>query len=252
MTKKSIRQRRILAELEQRPALRVGDLAELLDVSAETIRRDFDELTDQGLVSRTYGGAVRRSSSEPGVNERHRLMVPERERIARAVPPILTGVRTLMIGSGATTVHVARRLAVEFKDLLVIAHSFGVATVLSLNPTITVIIAPGRYNAGEGSTQGAQLLRFLDDYRADWAIIGASGLGVDGPSDALIEEAEIYRAMAARADRLMVVADHSKFLVRFPARYADWSTVDTLVTDRPPAGALAQALTGSNVRVVVG
>ena len=234
MGKKQVRQRRILAELEQRPALRVAELADLLDVSTETVRRDFDELTAQGQVSRTYGGAVRRTSSEPGVSERHQLQVAERQRIARTAPGLLTGAKTLMIGSGATTVHVARRIAVELNNIVAIVHSLGVATTLSLNPTITVIFAPGHYNAGEGSTQGAQTLRFLADFRADWAIIGASGLAIDGPTNALVEEAEVYRAMVAQSDRVMVTADHSKFLARFPARYAEWGQIDTLVTDAAP------------------
>ncbi|MCB9960057.1 MAG: DeoR/GlpR transcriptional regulator [Rhodospirillaceae bacterium] len=251
MGKKQARQRRILAELEQRPALRVAELAEMLAVSTETVRRDFDELSALGQVSRTYGGAVRRSSSEPSVNERHHFLVAERERMSKAVPGLLAGARTVMFGSGATTVHVARRLAIAVNDLTVIAHSFGVATMLSLNPTITVIIAPGRYHAAEGSTQGAQTLRFLEDFRADWAVIGASGLGLDGPSDALVEEAEVYRGMVARSDRLMVVADHSKFLARFPARYAQWSQVDTLVTDAQPDRPLAKALADAGVRVVI-
>ncbi|MEO1471819.1 MAG: DeoR family transcriptional regulator, partial [Pseudomonadota bacterium] len=54
---KTARQRRILVELEGRPSLRVVELAERLAVSAETIRRDLDDLTGQGLLERTYGGA---------------------------------------------------------------------------------------------------------------------------------------------------------------------------------------------------
>ena len=251
MMKKRVRQRRILAELEQRPALRVVELADLLQVSTETVRRDFDELSSEGLVSRTYGGAVRRSSAEPSVNERHHLLVPERERMAKAVPGIVAGAKTVMFGSGATTVHVARRLAIQVNDFVAIVHSFGVATMLSLNPTITVILAPGRYHAAEGSTQGAQTLRFLADFRADWAVIGASGLGLDGPSDALVEEAEVYRGMIAASDQVLVVADHSKFLARFPARYAQWPQIDTLVTDQAPPRGLAHCLADATVRTVI-
>lgn len=111
-------------------------------MSTETVRRDLAELTKEGLISRTYGGAVRRSSLEPGLNERHALLVEERQAIARAAVADLAGARHLMIGSGATTVHVARRLAFEMNNLTVITHSFGVATVLSLNPTIRVMVTP--------------------------------------------------------------------------------------------------------------
>ncbi|RCK47960.1 MULTISPECIES: DeoR/GlpR family DNA-binding transcription regulator [Thalassospira] len=240
--KKSLRQQRILGELDHEPSLRIIDLAERLGVSTETIRRDFDELTQQGLINRTYGGAVRRQSSEPGLNERHKLHIAERELIARQAMPVLAGARHIMIGSGATTVHVAKRLAVTMNDLTVITHSFGVATVLAINPTIRVIMAPGLYHAQEGAMHGAQTIRFLENYRVEWAILGASGLDGDGASDAMIDASEVYAVMMERATRSMIVADHTKFNQSFPARYCEWNGVDVLVSDQKPLGALGETI----------
>ena len=62
---KSDRQSQILAELNLAPSLRVAELAEHLQVSTETIRRDLDELTEQGLLNRTYGGECARSAASP-------------------------------------------------------------------------------------------------------------------------------------------------------------------------------------------
>ncbi|MEM7768799.1 MAG: DeoR/GlpR family DNA-binding transcription regulator, partial [Pseudomonadota bacterium] len=187
------RRRRILAEFEQHPSLRVSQLAQRLGVSAETVRRDLDALTTEGQVERTYGGAMRRRSLEPSVSERHSMRAAERERIARRGRPLLEGAGLVMIGSGATTVHLARRIALEMNGLTVIAHSFGVATVLALNPTITVLMAPGAYHAGEGAIHGAETVGFLDGYQADWAVRGASGMDAGGPSDARLEAGEVYR-----------------------------------------------------------
>lgn len=248
--KKANRQRRIVEALGTQPSLRVSDLATQLNVSTETVRRDLDELTGQGLINRTYGGAVRRLSEEPGLNERHRLLVTERQSIARMAVPLLAGAKHVMIGSGATTVHVARRLAFVMNNVTVVTHSFGVATVLALNPTISVLMAPGLYHAQEGATHGAQTLRFLENFRADWAILGASGLQEDGASDALIQAAEVYAAMVRRAARVMVVADSSKFDSPFPARYATWDDIDVLVTETAPQGALAEAMGRGRTRVV--
>ncbi|MEM6356909.1 MAG: DeoR/GlpR family DNA-binding transcription regulator [Pseudomonadota bacterium] len=248
---KDARQQKILRELELRPSLRVSELAERLLVSAETIRRDLDELTDDGLIDRTYGGAVRRLAAEPAVGERHRLLVPEREAIARVACAQLAGARFAMLGSGATTVHVARRIAVEMRELTVITHSFGVATVLSLNPTIQVIMTPGRYHAGEGALHGAETLNFLDGLRADWAVLGASGLNEQGPSDALLDAGTVYAAMLRRSTRGMIVADASKFDRMFPSAWAGWDAVEMLVTDAEPRGRLATAITDAGVTVLL-
>ncbi|MCM5553141.1 DeoR/GlpR family DNA-binding transcription regulator [Pleomorphomonas sp. NRK KF1] len=247
---KSSRQTQILAELDSSPSLRVAELARRLDVSTETIRRDLDELTTQGLLNRTYGGAVRPLSSEPSVTERHRLFVDERQRIARAALKVIGDGNVLMIGSGATTVHVARRIAVEMKNITVITHSFGVATVLAFNPTIKVLMLPGDYHASEGATVGVHTVSFLGNFYADYAITGASGLAADGPSEALLECGAVYTAMVARSAKCVVVADHSKFDAIFPSRYAPWRDVDALVTDAAPPEKLTAALRQSGVELV--
>jgi DeoR/GlpR family transcriptional regulator of sugar metabolism len=249
---KSDRQSQILAELNRAPSLRVADLAEHLQVSTETIRRDLDELTEQGLLNRTYGGAVRPLSSEPSVSERHSLFIAERERIARAAVPLIKTAGVVIMGSGATTVHVARRMAVELTNITVITHSFGVAAVLSVNPTIKVIMLPGNYHASEGATIGVQTVSFLGSFYADFAILGASGLTVEGPTDALIECGTVYGAMSARAAKTLVVADHSKFDRIFPCRYVAWRDVDHLVTDVEPEGSLMASLEFNEVAVTVG
>nr|WP_321454931.1 DeoR/GlpR family DNA-binding transcription regulator [uncultured Cohaesibacter sp.] len=250
-SKKQTRQKRIVDELAFQPSLRVADLADKLHVSSETIRRDLDELTKQGLIGRTYGGAVaRRSMQEPGLNERHNLLVEERQRIAKAAIPALAGSKHFMIGSGATTMQVARRMAFEMNNITVLTHAFGIATALSMNPTIKVFMAPGRYYAKEGAMHGGQTIRFLQTFRADWAILGASGLDEEGGTDAVIDAGEVYATMIQRATRTMVVADHSKYGESFAAQYATWKSIDVLVSDQAPPTRLATAINEAGVRLV--
>lgn len=231
--------------------MRVSALSEALGVTTETIRRDLDELARQGLISRTYGGAMLRQQGEPALTERHNELVAEREAIARIAVSMLKDARVIMIGSGATTVHVARRMVYELNNVTVITHSFGVATALAFNPTISVMMAPGLYHSGEGAMHGAQTVRFLSDFTADWAVLGASGLSPDGPSDALIEAADVYSTLLRQATHRMVVADHTKFDRMSTARYAHWSTIDMLASDRMPTGPLAGALKRAEVDVRV-
>ncbi|MBN8912929.1 MAG: DeoR/GlpR transcriptional regulator [Rhizobiales bacterium] len=242
MSKKSVRQREIVSLLSDQPTLRVSELAEALSVTTETIRRDLDELTGKGVISRTYGGAILRKAAEPSVAQRHTLLVEERTRIARTACQMCDDARVFMLGSGATTLHVARRMALVMRDITVITHSFAIATALATNPTITVLITPGFYHAGEGAAYGAQTLRFLEQYNAQWVILGASGLAPEGASDALIEMADVYSTMIERGNRRMIVADSSKFNQMFTARYAGWTQVDVLVTDEAPKSALLKAM----------
>jgi len=249
--RKTVRQQNILSAISESPSLRIVDLARAHQVSTETIRRDLDELTQQGLLNRTYGGAVRAMNTEPTVTERHRLFTEEREHIAREAVRHLSDGKMFMMGSGATTVHVARRMATDLRDITVITHSFGVATVLSMNPTIRVIVAPGDYIASEGAMAGAQTLNFLHQYSADYAILGASGVTADGPSEALIDCGMIYNTMIQRSNKSMIVVDHSKFDMVFPSNYASWQAIDRIITDSLPADRLLNTLKKENVDISV-
>jgi DeoR/GlpR family transcriptional regulator of sugar metabolism len=248
---KAERRERIVAELRAAPTLRVARLAAELGVSTETVRRDLDAMGRQGLISRTYGGAVRPFATEPAVRERHAMLVEERSRIAREAARRVRRGEVLMIGGGATTVHVARRIATDCRELTVITHSFGVATVLSINPTLTVLMTPGRYDALEGCVFGPETTAFLAGYHANRAILGASGLAADGACDVSALAAAVYRAMLDRAAEAMVVADHGKFGERAMVVYGRWREIGALVTDRQPQGKLLAALRQGGVEIAV-
>lgn len=250
MRKKTNRQQEIISLLTERPTLRISEIAGHLDVTTETIRRDFRELTEKGLIDRMYGGALLRQGPETNVAQRNELLVEQRTTIARMASHELGEVRAIMLGSGATTVHAARRIAIDYKDITVIAHSFGAAAALADNPTITVLMAPGIYHAGESAMHGVQTIEFLNRFSADWCILGASGIGPEGPCDALIEGSEVYRTMIRRSERCMVLANSSKFNRKFPAQYANWSDVAVLISEQPPEGDLLRAVSTAGSRVV--
>lgn len=250
-TKKDIRQNEIVNLLRQTPSIRVNEMAERLLVTAETIRRDLDEMDEKGLLERTHGGAILQMPQEPGLNIRHNLLVREREEIARQTVREIKGAKHLMIGSGATTVHIARRIASDLSRVTVIVHSFGVALELSHNPTIDVIMAPGSYHPVEGANHGSHTLEFLEKFWVDYAILGASGLDPEGPCDALIDAGAVYSKMISRAFQTIIAADKSKYGMKFPARFAGWKDVDMLVIDEQPRGDLKISLAQQEVAVKI-
>ena len=125
---RSERFERIVAELRASATVRISALADAFGVSTETVRRDIDELSRRGLVDRTYGGAAARAMArEPAVNERHRLLVEERSRIGATAAALVEPGDVLMIDSGSTTTHFARRLAATGSGLTVLTNCIAVA-----------------------------------------------------------------------------------------------------------------------------
>lgn len=247
---KADRQARIVAELRAAPALRVSELATLLDVSTETVRRDFAELDERGLISRTYGGAMRPLSFEPALAEREMLMVAEREAIATAAVKLIEPDDILMIGGGATTLHFARRVAAECNHLTIITHALSIAAALASNPLHRVLMLPGQYDGREGLIHGPDTIDALQRFRATKAVLGASGLTAEGMSDAGMGPGLVYGAMMRRASQTVILADHSKFERASLAVYGGWSPAITLVSDRAPDGSLAAALAAAHTTFI--
>ncbi|MBC8036349.1 MAG: DeoR/GlpR transcriptional regulator [Rhizobiales bacterium] len=245
---KSDRQARIVAELRASPALRVNELAALLHVSTETVRRDLAELDERGLINRTYGGAMRPVAFEPALVEREALMVAEREAIAAAAVKLVEPNDILMIGGGATTLHFARRLAAERNHVTVITHAFSIAMVLATNPLHKVLMLPGQYDGREGLIHGPDTIDALQRFRATTAFLGASGLTAEGPSDAGVGPGLVYGAMMRRAAHTIILADRSKFNRPSLAVYGPWSPTTTLISDAVPEEELASALTLSHAK----
>lgn len=248
--RKSERQERILGELRASPAIRISQLADDYGVSTETIRRDLDDLGQRGMLNRTYGGASARAFAfEPALSERHKEHVEERQSVGALAARAIRPGQVLMIDVGSTTVHFARRLSAEAKDLTVITNSFGVATVLSANPTIAVILCPGRYDGREGSVFGSDAIAFLERFNANVAVISASGLTADGPNDVNPNAAAIKRAMLGRAASGLLLLDHSKYDLLTLENVCPLAGIDVLVSDAVPPAGLARALKRGGVAV---
>jgi DeoR/GlpR family transcriptional regulator of sugar metabolism len=247
---KSDRQARIVAELRAAPTLRVNELSARLDVSAETVRRDLADLDERGLISRTYGGAMRTIAFEPALAEREALMLAEREQIATLAVQLVGVNDILMIGGGATTLLFARRLAAERNHLTVITHSLSIATALGVNPLHKVLMLPGQYDGREGLIHGPDTIDALQRFHANKAFLGASGLTTEGPNDAGMGPGLVYGAMMRRSAGTVILADHSKFDRPSLAVYGQWSGAVTLVSDAAPAGELAEVLAAAGARVL--
>lgn len=247
---KRLRQESILAELRASPAIRIAELAATHAVSTETIRRDLDELSGEGLISRTYGGATGAPlAAEPLLDDRYRANVEQRTSMAKATALLVQKGDSLMIDSGATTIYVARRLAAELSDLTVLTNSFGVATALAANPTIRILMCPGQYHPSDGGVTGPETLAYLRSFSVATTIIGASRLDIEGPSDFNSASVWVKRTMIERARQTVLVLDNSKFEQKAFETICALDAVDHLVTDGDPPKPLLAAIQGAGVRV---
>jgi len=242
------RHARILRDLKINPALRVSHLAKAFGVTTETIRRDLDALSADGRLARTYGGAAAAPGRrEPAFHERQHRHVEERSRIGARAGSLIKPGAVLMVDSGSTTLHFARYIASHSNDLTVVTNSPAVAATVAVNGTMKVLLCPGEYDSREGGVFGSHATEFLRQFRADRAVIGASGLTVDGPTEAFHAAASVKRVMMARAGRQTLLVDASKYDLDHVEVICPLDELSEVVADRKPPPHLAEALRDSGV-----
>lgn len=246
------RRDRILGQLRLSPHVRISELADQFGVSTETVRRDVDALSRQGLVARAYGGAAASTVGfQPPFGERNQLLIEERARIGAFAATLVGPGEVVMIDAGSTTAEFAKALAVTGRPMTVLTNSLAVATTLGQQPLVDMILCPGDYAPSEAAVYGHEAEAFLRRHHADHAFIGASGITAAGVMDVNRPATAIKRAMMAQALKTTLLIDHSKFDKSFLSITGPLADLEAVVTDASPDGALAGALATSGVTLHV-
>lgn len=252
MSRKFERQRRIVTELTANSSIRISELARQLNVSKQTIRRDLDELSTSGAINRTYGGATARPMGfEPPMDERGQMLRAEKNAVSERACGLFEDNEVIMMGTGVTMTHLARRLAGRPTRLQVFTNSVTVGKVLSGNPGIRVVLAPGDFDAAEGCVCGAETLEFLEKFRADTMVFSASGIYEGGACEVHSGIAWVERVMARCTRRRILLIDHSKFDQPQLELIVPFSQIDAIVVDRPPEGELLEAIRAANTELII-
>lgn len=231
----------------------VEALADTLATSRETIRRDLTVLDGRGLVRKVHGGARRadpaRTPDEGRFAARMIDNVAEKRAIASRAAGLFRTGDALFMDAGSTTVFFAERVA-ELAGLTVITNS--VAAMRFFEPSgAKVFLLGGEFDAEAQETLGPLAESQLRSFHAEHVVLTVGSVQAGAILDFDLREAELARAMIARARRVTVLADHSKFNRPALFEVAPLSRVDRLVTDRAPDPAMASALAQSGVEVLV-
>jgi DeoR/GlpR family transcriptional regulator of sugar metabolism len=229
------RQMLIAEEIRRRGAVRVSELTELLGVSGMTIRRDLDVLANSGLIEKVHGGATTRSQQsleEPGFEAKSRRQYREKEAIALAARELVGPGQAIALGAGTTTWRLAHQL-LDVPELTVVANSIQVASVLHRNPRPDrTVVLTGGVRTPSDALVGPVALSALRSLHVDVLFTGVHGMAEDaGFTTPNLLEAETNRALISCSERVVVIADHTKWGVRGLSRFADLDEAHVLVSD---------------------
>jgi DeoR family transcriptional regulator, glycerol-3-phosphate regulon repressor len=252
MTESTDRHARIVDIVAQKGRVSVEELAQLHQVSHETIRRDLVNLDRARLLRRFHGGAAALSSDLEGpYSLRMTDHVEEKRRIARRAASLFSAGDSLFIDTGSTTQVFAEELA-RIQGLTVITNCQRIAQAMSRAPGSEVLMIGGRYRADARECLGPLAVEQISKLHATHCVLTIAALDAQkGVMDFDIGEGEVARAMIERSDRVTIVADGSKFERRALMEVCPLDAIDRLVTDRAPSPTLAAAFRAAQVEVIV-
>lgn len=207
------------------------DLAQQLNVTDETIRRDLEKLEKDNIVQRTHGGAIKPQAPvrDRSFEERRIQHMAAKQRIARAALPLIEPGDRIFIDASSTALQLARIL--PDLNLVVMTHSALVAQELTHHANIEIIHSGGVLDRPSQSYIGPAAIATLRRYRVDKVFF--SGNGIDelrGISEINEAQAYIKEMIIPRSGSVIFLADPSKFGVNSTYFFSRCEAIDTLVT----------------------
>lgn len=245
----------ILELLTKHERLEVDLLATQFNVSLETIRRDLTALSEQGMLRKVHGGAVRfQTAQENSLALRTQINRAAKESIGKYVAHLIEDGDSLFINAGTTTAVCAEQIVHTRRKLTVITNCASIAHTMWGNGEIDhqIYLLGGLYNGIDTETSGSQLINQIRQFQVDHTIVTVGALDpVNGPMEYRVEAAEIIKVMASQSHSFTVLADYSKLDKTALVKVCDLHEVDHLITDRTPSTALQEELKREHVELHV-
>lgn len=245
------RHQEIIRLVTRQGEVSVDELADELQVSRETIRRDLVSLDELGRLQKFHGGAKLRSvvatdiGAEGPFATRMAENLSAKRLIAKTAASLLSPGDSLFIDTGTTTVLFAEAI-VGFSGLTVITNSTRIASIIAGGGENKVFLIGGAYSPDASETVGSLAVEQIARFRAQHAFITVGAIDSTGLLDFDEAETQIARAMIDRVETVTVLADASKFNKRGIFEVTGWDRVDRLVTNGAPPSDISLAAEAAN------
>jgi len=250
----------LLEVLAESGRVSVEDAAQRLEVSQATIRRDFDQLAQQQMITRTRGGAVANGVSyDLPLRYKSAKHSAEKQRIGEAAANLVVPGTVVGLNGGTTMTEVARALAVrpdlntsgEGAQLTVVTNALNIANELLVRSRMKIVVAGGVVRPQSFELVGPLGGALLKEVTLDIVLLGVDALDVELGAAAHHEgEAAMNSLMVARAKRVVVIADSSKLGGHAFARICPITKIETLVTDSNAPASTVAAFREAGVHVI--
>ncbi|MEM7115859.1 MAG: DeoR/GlpR family DNA-binding transcription regulator [Chloroflexota bacterium] len=230
------RKQYILTRLANEGRIVAKTLAQELELSEDTIRRDLRDLAKEGLLQRVHGGALPASTAVSPFARRQEIATDGKAAIGKAAAAMIQAGQIVLLDGGTTAVQLARHLPKNLA-VTIVTHSPSIAVELVDHPVAEVILIGGKLYKHSVVTMGTAALEALSHIRADMFFMGVTGVHVQaGLSTGNLEEAYMKKALSQHAAETIVLASHEKLGVASAYQIMPITAVNGLIVEQttPP------------------
>lgn len=244
------RTNQILELLTNENKMEISRLAEILQVSQVTIRKDIAGLSDKGIVIREHGYAVLRSTDD--INGRIAYHYDAKKKIAARAVDLVSDGETIMIESGSCCALLAEALTVQRKDLTIITNSAFIADYIRRKAAFQIILLGGIYQPDAQVLVGPMVRQCVENFYVNTFFIGTDGYSPrTGFTNSDQLRAQAVRDMAAFSDSVVVLTESEKFFKHGVVPLNISNPLKTVITDKQADTALLADLHRQNVEVIM-
>jgi DeoR/GlpR family transcriptional regulator of sugar metabolism len=206
-------------------------LSEILNVSDDTIRRDLNELAENGLLKKVHGGAIPKSPSPYKLTERINILHEEKIVLAQKAQQFFKDGQVIILDNGSTNMEVARLMSPDLKAT-VFTTSIPIAQILCEHPNIELFMLGGRVFKDAQNTYGTEVIELLSKIRADIFLLGVCGMhhkiGITMPDWG---ESVVKRKMAEVSEKIIALVTADKLNTAENYVVCSYQQIDVMLTD---------------------
>jgi len=205
------REEEIIAIVSENKKIEVNELADQLEVSRVTIRKDLDKLEERGIIHRQHGFAV--LNSQDDINYRLAINYDLKRKIAKEAAKLVKDGETVMIESGSTCTLLAEELAYRKNDVTIITNSNFIASYIRKAEAVKVLLIGGEYQKDSQVNVGPLVKKVISEFHVDKLFVGIDGFDEKrGFTGSDVTRSDTANTLMNSANHTIVLTDSSKFL----------------------------------------
>lgn len=232
---KDLRHSKIMKHLDLHHKAKIGELAKLLDVSEETIRKDLIELEKRDLIERTRGGAVVKDYRFMGISnsQKKNMLKDEKSFMAKIGSRLVSSKMRVFLDNSTSCVELARELLRKRKYISIITNSLEIANLVALSNNIELFLLAGKYTRHSNSFLGPMTLENINSFKADISFVSFATISPSmGFGDNNFDNLYLRKHMIKSSKKAFAIMDHTKFCDDSAKVFTKIQGIDGLITDK--------------------